>query len=201
MGQFHWDPSTYLELMHRELPDYERLQDELVEATRATPARAILELGTGTGETARRVLDAHPRARLHGLDASEDMLAIARGVLEERPGVTLAAGRIEDELPRGSFDLVVSALTVHHLDEHGKAALFARVAGVLEPGGAFVLADVVVPEDSADALTPIEPGVDLPSPLDDQLGWLRDAGLRPAVAWARRDLAVIVASRPAGGAS
>ncbi len=55
--------------MRSELPDYERLQDELVRATGppgAAGAATILELGTGTGETARRVLDAHPGARLHG---------------------------------------------------------------------------------------------------------------------------------------
>jgi tRNA (cmo5U34)-methyltransferase len=87
----------------------------------------------------------------------------------------------------------MSALTVHHLDGEGKAALFARIAAALEPGGAFVLADVVVPEDPADAITPIDPAYDLPSPVADQLRWLRDAGLRPSVAWAHRDLAVLVA--------
>lgn len=194
MGQFHWDPDAYLELMHRELPDYERLQDELVDATRAVRARTILELGTGTGETARRVLVAHPQAQLHGIDASAEMLAVARATLDARC-TSLVVGRLQDELPAGPFDLVVSALAVHHLDAAAKAALFARVAGVLRPGGRFVLADVVVPDDPADAITPIDPGFDLPSAVGDQLRWLRDAGLRPSVAWARRDLAVLVAQR------
>lgn len=194
MGQFHWDPDAYLELMHRELPDYERLQDELVDATRAVRARTILELGTGTGETARRVLVAHPQAQLHGIDASAETLAVARATLDARC-TSLVVGRLQDELPAGPFDLVVSALTVHHLDAAAKAALFARVAGVLRPGGRFVLADIVVPDDPADAITPIDPGFDLPSAVGDQLRWLRDAGLRPSVAWARRDLAVVVAQR------
>jgi len=194
MGQFHWDPGSYLELMHSEVPDYEQLQDELVAATGSVRARTILELGTGTGETARRVLDAHPQAHLQGIDASADMLAIARGVLADR-NATLAVGRLEDALPEGPFELVVSALAVHHLGAAGKAALFRRVAATLATGGRFVLADVVVPDDPADARTPLSPDYDLPSAAADQLRWLGEAGLDAQLAWARGDLAVLVADR------
>jgi tRNA (cmo5U34)-methyltransferase len=194
VGQFHWDPAAYLELMQRELPDYERLQDELVSATRPVAARTILELGTGTGETARRVLDAHPGARLHGIDASLDMLEMARVTLAGRPA-TLAVGRIEDDLPPGPFDLVVAALAVHHLDGPGKRSLFERVAALLAPGGRFVLADVVVPDDPADALTPLDPAYDLPTTVAEQLAWLGDAGLTASTTWHHRDLAVVVAHR------
>jgi tRNA (cmo5U34)-methyltransferase len=86
----------------------------------------------------------------------------------------------------------VSAFAIHHLDGPGKADLFRRVAAVLAPGGRFVLADVVVPEDPDDVVTPLDPGFDLPSPLADQLAWLEAAGLRASVAWAHRDLAVMV---------
>ena len=63
MGQFHWDPESYLSLMAQEVPDYGVLQDETAAATRGMDARTILELGTGTGETARRVLAEHRGAR------------------------------------------------------------------------------------------------------------------------------------------
>lgn len=194
IGQFHWDPGSYLALMQSEVPDYERLQDELVAATIPVAAHAILELGTGTGETARRVLDAHPDAHLHGIDASDGMLVVARDVLARRDA-TLAVGRLEDSLPRGPFDLVVSALTVHHLNGPGKAALFRRVAAALGGGGRFVLADVVVPDDPAGARTPLSPEYDLPSSIVDQLRWLREAGLNPHVAWSSGDLAVLVGER------
>ena len=52
------------------------------------------------------------------------------------------------------------------------------MAAVLEPGGRFVLADVVVPDDPADAITPLSPDYDLPSRADEQLAWLGDAGSR-----------------------
>jgi tRNA (cmo5U34)-methyltransferase len=192
MGQFHWDPSSYLALMHEELPDYERLQDELAAATAGHRTEAILELGTGTGETARRVLARHPGARLTGIDESADMLAVARGVLAD---ADLLQRRLEDPLPPGPFDLVVSALAVHHLDGPGKQDLFARIAQALRPGGRFVLADLVIPEDPADAVTPQSPDYDLPSTIDDQLAWIAAAGLGATVVWRRRDLAVLTADR------
>jgi tRNA (cmo5U34)-methyltransferase len=194
MGQFHFTPERYLDLMLSEMPGYHRLQDAAAAAT-GTGARRLLELGTGTGETARRVLPRHPGARLVGIDASADMLAAARPLL---PDADLRVARLQDPLPPGPFDLVFSVLAIHHLDGPGKADLFRRIAAVLAPGGRFVLGDVVVPDDPADATTPLSPDFDLPSRADEQLAWLADAGLAATLAWSERDLAVIVASpRPA----
>ena len=189
MGQFHFHPEGYLELMLSEMPGYHRLQ-EAVAAAAGVGASRILELGTGTGESARRVLARHPGASLVGIDASADMLAVA-----DLPGADLRVARLEDELPAGPFDLASSVLAVHHLDGPAKADLFRRVAAVLRPGGRFVLGDVVVPEDPADATTPLNPGFDLPSRAEEQVTWLREAGLQARVAWTERDLAVLVGDR------
>jgi tRNA threonylcarbamoyl adenosine modification protein (Sua5/YciO/YrdC/YwlC family) len=190
-GQYHFHPDTYREDIQSGVPGYDRLQQELVEAT-GPEVHSILELGTGTGETARLLLARHQSARLVGIDASEAMVNAARTVLP-RERVDLLVRRLEDPLPEGPFELVASALCVHHLDPAGKVDLFARVRRVLPAGGRFVLADVVVPDDPADARTPLTPGFDQPSPLADQLRWLRDAGFDARVAWQEADLAVIVA--------
>jgi tRNA (cmo5U34)-methyltransferase len=190
VAQFHWDPDTYLALMCEEVPDYERLQEEAVAAT-GIDAERVLELGTGTGETARRVLARHPRATLVGVDSSPEMLGGARGALPPEL-VDLRVRRLEDPLPEGPFDLVIAVLAVHHLDGPGKAELFARVAGVLGSGGRLVLGDVVIPDDPADVVTPIDGDYDTPSSVADQQRWMAAAGLRPRVAWAQRDLAVLV---------
>ena len=190
MGQFHWDPQSYVETVRAEVPDYERVQDEVARATEGVDVRRVLELGTGTGETARRVLGRHPHAQLTCVDSSAEMLAVA-----DLPGADLRLQDLRDALPEGPFDLVFSALAVHHLDGSGKADLFARIAAALAPGGRFVLADVIVPEDPADVVTPLDAGFDLPDTVADQLAWLGDAGLRARVSWQARDLAVLVAER------
>ena len=201
MGQFHWDPDAYLEMVRAEVPDYDRIQDELARATDGIDARRVLELGTGSGITSRRVLARHPHAHLTGVDSSEHMLAAA-----DLAGADLRLQDLRDPLPEGPFDLVFSALAIHHLDAAAKADLFERVTAVLAPGGRFVMADVIVPEDPADVVTPLDPGFDLPEAVPDLLAWLQDAGLRGRVAWQARDLAVLVAdeavsSTPAGQAA
>ena len=194
MTQWHWDPETYLQNMLEEVPSYPDLQEHTAAAARDVPAQTILELGIGTGETAKRVLAGHPGARLTAVDSSEEMLERARTVV---PDADLRLARLEDPLPDGPFGLVVSALAVHHLDGAGKQDLFRRIARALRPGGAFVLADVVVPERQEDVVTPIDGVYDMPDRLDDQLGWLRDAGLEPEVSWNYKDLAVVRATKKA----
>jgi tRNA (cmo5U34)-methyltransferase len=190
--QFHFDPVMYLDMIREEVPAYDEFQDAVAAATDGLRAERVLELGVGTGETSRRVLALHPDAELVGIDESAAMLGVAADVVA---GADLRVGRLEDPLPEGSVVLVVSALAVHHLDGAGKADLFSRVADRLRPGGRFVLGDVVVPEDPADVVTPIDGVYDVPSTVADQLEWLAAAGLAARVAWARQDLAVIVAER------
>ena len=192
-----WQPDAYLDEIRADVPQYDEFQDHAVEATRGLHVRKALELGIGTGETARRLLAVHPSARLVGIDGSEEMLAAAKAAL---PGdrVQLRLGRLEDSLPQlpgGHFDLVVSVLAVHHLSREGKASLFERVAAALTDHGRFVLADVVVPVQPEDAVVPLEEGFDFPDPLPEQLAWLSEAGFFPTVVWSWKDLAVVRADR------
>jgi len=190
--QFHFDPGTYVEMIHQDIPVYDEFQDAVVGASGSGAAR-VLELGTGTGETARRLLARHPEALLVGIDESASMLAAARSELPAER-VSLHVGAIEDALPEGPFDVVASALCVHHLEGELKRDLFARVRSVLAPGGRFVLGDVVVPADVDAASVPLSDGYDHPSPLADQLRWLAETGFEAEVVWEHGDLAVVVAS-------
>jgi SAM-dependent methyltransferase len=187
LGQFHFDPATYLDMIRADVPRFDELQEEVAAATTGLEVVRMLELGTGTGETARRVLALRPGAELVGIDESAAMLGEAG--LE---GARLLARRLQDPLPDGPFELVFSALAVHHLDAAEKADLFRRVRAVLRPGGRFVLGDVVVPERPEDAVTPVTPGFDKPDAVPALLDSLAAAGFVPRIAWAERDLAVLV---------
>lgn len=187
--QLHFHPETYPDLIRQEVPEYDRLQDEVVAATRGMSVRRALELGVGTGVTTARFLGEHPGTLIVGIDESEPMLAHARPTV---PAADLRVARLEDALPGGPFDVVYSALAVHHLDGSGKAHLFRRITAVLAPGGRFVLGDVIVPDDPADVVAPIDPVYDTPSRVDEQLEWLTAAGFAAKVTWANHDLAVMV---------
>lgn len=191
MSQYHFSPDAYLDEIRADIEPFDEFQEAVADATRGLAARRILELGTGTGETARRVLEHHPEAALVGIDESDSMLEHARRGLPD--GTELGVARLQDALPEGPFDLVFSALTVHHLDPGEKADLFQRIGVVLRAGGRFVLGDVVVPDRLEDAVTPLSEGFDLPDQVHDQLEWLTAAGFEPRVTWAWKDLAVISA--------
>jgi tRNA (cmo5U34)-methyltransferase len=121
MGQFDWTPDEYLERIRSRIPRYDELQEQAVAAIPFPPER-VLELGMGTGETTRRLIEAHPDAWVIGLDSSPDMVFRAR---REYDDVQLA--RMEDPLPDGPWDLVISVLSVSDLDETQQQALFRRV--------------------------------------------------------------------------
>ena len=196
MTEWDWDPDRYLTEIRNEIPAFDELQNRAAEATAGIDAHGILELGIGTGETTGRVLALHPHAQLTAIDSSPRMLERARAAY---PDADLRPARLEDPLPNGPFDLVYSALAIHHLDGAGKRDLFGRIHEVLRPGGRFVLADVVVPEREEDMQIEIDWVMDLPDRLDDQLDWLRDAGFSAESVWTFKDLAVVRADRPRAG--
>lgn len=174
-------------------------------------AFAIVELCCGGGDLAAHLLEAFPQANYLGLDGSDVMLAAAG---ERSAGygerVRLRSFRLEDpgwraELPR--VRVIVSMLAIHHLDGAGKRQLFADLLPKLEPGGALLVFDLVLPSsaqarrvlaDSWDDVIRRQGGerayrrfeaehyniyrypdpMDMPDPLFDQLVWLQDAGYR-----------------------
>jgi tRNA (cmo5U34)-methyltransferase len=184
MSGFEWNPDTYLPEMFADVPGYEELEEAVAAATAGFEVRSVLELGMGTGETAIRVLELHPGAHWTGIDSSEAMLGRAR---ERLPEADLRVARLEDALPEGRFDLVVSALALHHLDGDGKRDLFKRVAHVSD---IFVLGDIVVPERPEDAVIEVDGVYDVPSSTAEHVEWLREAGFEPEVIPVRADLAV-----------
>src|SRR5215510_3508420 len=121
MGQFDWTPDEYLERIRSKVPRYDELQEQAVAAIPFAPER-VLELGMGTGETTRRLIDAHPDAWVVGLDSSPDMVFRARQTYDD---VQLA--RMEDPLPDGPWDLVISVLSVNDLTDDQKQRLIRRV--------------------------------------------------------------------------
>ena len=107
---------------------------ELV-ALAGIPARArVLDVGAGTGAVSRAVSAAARGARVVALDPSLDMLRAAR-----RGGVTNAVGGALPDLPfsDASFDALVSAFVVSHVDDPDRAIHDMR--RVLRPGGTVAL--------------------------------------------------------------
>jgi tRNA (cmo5U34)-methyltransferase len=98
-------------------------------------------------------------------------------------GIEVRLARMEDPLPDGPWDLVLSVLSVHHLQADGKQDLFRRVR---EQSRALVLGDVVVADVQ---VAELEKGVDFPDRAVDVAAWCDGE-----VVWQADDLAVIRAT-------
>ena len=171
------DNNSYLDSVRGQVPLYDALQDAAVAAIPFEPAN-VLELGIGTGETASRLLDRFPSARVTGLDSDPDMLFKAREVAEE---VSLA--RMEDPLPDGPWDLILSVLSVHRLTDDQKQNLFRRVR---EQSKALVIGDFVSLGENL-GRTQV-PGTAYPDTAEELANWCDGK-----IVWQEDDLVVIVA--------
>lgn len=135
---------------------------------------ALLDIGTGTGRLLELLADRTERAL--GVDASRDMLALARARLSERGLAERCTVRQADmyRLPLAdrSFDAVTLQMVLHYAED--PAAALTEAARVLKPGGTLLVADLA-PHGQASVLARFAhrwPGFD-----DAALaGWLGAAG-------------------------
>jgi tRNA (cmo5U34)-methyltransferase len=174
MGQFHWKPDSYLERIRSEVPRYDELQEQAIAAIPFPPER-VLELGMGTGETTRRLIEAYSDSWVIGLDASADMVFRAREMYDD---VQLA--RMEDPLPDGPWDLVIGVLSIHHLTSDQKKNLFRQVRAQAR---SFVIGDIVKAETQ---IAPVDPSYDFPEQATDLADWTGGE-----ITWEKDDLAVV----------
>jgi len=118
---------------------YHDLLDLVVVRCQVRAGERVLDIGTGTGELARRFAQ-HRGCRVVGLDPSEAMIEEARrkAAAGTWSGVTFqvaGAPFLEIPYPDGAFDAVASTQAFHHLHERHKAAAVQEMARVLRPPG------------------------------------------------------------------
>lgn len=108
----------------------------------------VLDLGAGQGTLAEASLEAFPNSRAVCLDGSAVTMKICRKRLEKYQNrVSFVLEELDDsswlKSIEGKFDAVVSSLTIHHLSDRRKKALFREIWGIIKNGGALIIADPV----------------------------------------------------------
>ncbi|MDP3564144.1 MAG: class I SAM-dependent methyltransferase, partial [Methanoregula sp.] len=107
------------------------------------------DIGAGTGLLSALMIQKFPDALLTLVDLSESMLGVARERFADRPDVTYITGDYSSVDFAGRYDLVCSALSIHHLEHDDKRRLYRKIFDALNPGGIFVNADQVLGETAA----------------------------------------------------
>lgn len=174
---------------------------ELLTFEKDRPLR-VLDLGAGTGLLSEMVAERFPEVRITLADISDEMLEVARRrFLSDSARFDFRATDYAGEEEWGEYEIIVSALSIHHLEDRDKRKVFRKAYENLSPGGVFVNADQVLgatPEieerhhkywlrrvreadvaerDLNAALERMKE--DKSATLASQLAWLQEAGLDP----------------------
>jgi SAM-dependent methyltransferase len=123
-------------LYARVRPGYpQAMFDELVALTGIPDGGHILEIGPGTGQATRPLLERG--YRVTGVEPEATLVAEARRFLPRDANVDFHVSRFEDwPLPEAPFDLVFAATAFHWVDP---TIRYVKAAAALKPGGALAV--------------------------------------------------------------
>lgn len=181
---------------------------------------SIVDLGAGTGLLSSFLRTRLPHAQLHLVDVSDAMLQHARTRFAGQPHVTFEVADYQTApLPQG-VDAIVSALSIHHLENEAKRLLFHRIYLSLKPGGVFINADQTLgPTPALESLyraawlsqvrslgateqqiaaSLFRQREDRCAPVHDLLAWMRSSGFADVDCWFKDGrFAVLAGTKPA----
>ena len=127
-----WDARTY---DRSSGPQQSWASDVLARLEGIAQDATVLDVGCGTGRVTEALLGLVPRGRVLAIDASPDMVALARRRLGDRAHVW-CQDVLDLDLDE-PVDAIVSTATFHWVTDHDR--LGARLARALRPGGVLEL--------------------------------------------------------------
>ena len=135
--------SKYSELIIKCVPRYPELIYNMFQyiPEKFSPKR-ILDLGCGTGNLTDQMFKKYPEAEIDALDISEEILNESRRRFNHTPNIRYIQADFKSlHLAPGSYDLVMSSIAIHHIEDTEKIKLYKEVFQALSNGGIFIFAD------------------------------------------------------------
>lgn len=183
----------YDELVLKMMPFYPEMHREIVESIDKLPDERfrVLELGFGTGTLTWQIFSRFSKVEIFGIDSNRPNIEKA---LEKLNGKKFEyqVGDFSKLKVDGKFDVIISALAVHHLSPNEKKLLFKQTYDLLNESGRLIIGDIVKSkkeegwhkylvknmgdEGGARWQNHKNNGKDKPSTLAEQIKWLKEAG-------------------------
>ncbi len=162
----------------------------------------VLDIGAGTGLLTSFLLEKYPDSNVTLIDMAAGMMDIAKIRFKGNNNINYIIADYVDYDFGGIFDVIISAMSIHHLAPVDKQGLFAKIYNHLRPGGLFVNAEQIlgntetietyykkewermirqsgVPEEEIAAWKE-RLKLDRESTVEQQINWLKDAGFADA---------------------
>ena len=176
--------------------DFYSIAVSLIEPISKSPT--VLDIGAGTGLFSSFLLGKIPDAKITLIDISEKMLQVAKERFRGVSGLEYIVGDYTYYNSFQEYDIIISALSIHHLNDEQKYELYKQCYSMLKTNGTFINADQVLgdtqyidyifkkhwksgiensglsKEEISSAYERIK--LDKEAPLSQQLSWLRDIG-------------------------
>lgn len=192
----------YDDWMKLALPSYDALFATTLELIPYDEKRAIkvLDLGAGTGLFSKHILSKYSHAEFLLCDIAPKMLEVAKKRFRKnKEQIRYLVEDYRSYQDENKYDLIISSLSIHHLENAEKKALFAKVYELLNEEAVFINVDQVkgptqniqglywhdwlrkvrekgAPEEQIQASIQRRQEFDKDALLSDQLRWLSEAG-------------------------
>lgn len=115
---------------------YEKATDFVV--SNISIPKKILDLGAGTGLLSYFWYKHFPNSEYLLVDIAEEMLKIAGKRFAGIKNIECRISDYSETFPQENYDCIISALSIHHLENEKKAELFKRIYDNLPQKGVFV---------------------------------------------------------------
>lgn len=117
--------------------DYYESTTKFLTSNIKAPKR-VLDLGAGTGLLTSFWYKYFPESEYVLVDIADKMLEVAKERFSGLENVSYQVLDYAKELQDEAFEIIISALSIHHLENTDKAELFQRIYDKLPTGGIFV---------------------------------------------------------------
>ena len=147
-NHFEEEAKEYDTIIQKLIPYYNQMVEALVSVIPFAKESvfSVIDLGCGTGTISKSVKNKFPNVNITCVDISRNMLEIAKNKIGGNVNC-IQADFNSFNFPQ-KYDLVVSSLALHHLEnDSDKLEFYRKIHASLNPGGVFVNIDVVLGSD------------------------------------------------------
>lgn len=202
-GQFNLVAKSYDENRKKFIPcfdDYYISSTDFIARTLNYEPKLIYDLGSGTGLLSSFWYRHFPKSEYLLIDIAEEMLDVAKKRFSGSANIKYKVLDYSESMPEGNPDLIISALSIHHLENTDKKRLFKRVYESLVDDRLFVNYDQFCSDSSVinekieeywingikkSGVSEIEYArwierkkLDREISINQEIQWLKDAGFR-----------------------